>query len=387
MSTDLLENKKLGIIVTAYEANLGTYLKAFEYNRFNRIFACPTVIVWSGDKALNSPDIRKLRHIELDNENIKLLLLPKPTKCLHARYEGYKRLIEEFPDIELVQFMDCDDVYQNILNQDNNISDSLYNIDLSADIYLSHYILTEEQFQKYLDYRYDRIDLSQYGADCYSIYASDLNKVYKLFSESKKISPIISNILNSREVIITKDKREDYEEESIKEIKINMDRPLLDPIQLSTLFGFGILEPVSGNTSLDCLAGKSEDDFYRHDGVKYDVDKSTIPSDEFMSQVDIGIRYPSIVTMPWKVDLVRETFEYIERNYTLDVNLGEDMLFHSVARFLIKKDTGSINCAFVPPYYYYDITEGSLSEDRSFKTIADLKRIETFVYDLLAKLQ
>lgn len=104
------------------------------------------------------------------------------------------------------------------------------------------------------------------------------------------------------------------------------------------------------------------------------------PSKEELNDIGFAFMCPSIVCVPWRVSIVRSVFEYLQsRDISLEVNLGEDLLFHTIARYLCTSSSSptKVRCKRIPPFYFYYTHMGSLThKHHSPQTLWELAHLK-----------
>lgn len=332
-------NDKIGYVIVSH----GYDYERLPYTITNTDFLSKNVcIVWSGVPGESYDDLKKRGSLysyikeNLACEDARKLLecinfyvsCDGNFKCLKSRYHGFRCLMEKHPDLEYVQFIDSGDF---ITNEDGKMYDYDKLKNSKANLFWAPVIVSDRDFKEMLnDFRdyesnlYNETRNPTYFSCCWvNVMKEDADKVAEFGNVA---------MINQRE----------------------------DAYDLS------VSSPRSGQER-DIGSGA-----YRSNEKSFSV----LPVPREVNKLGFSLRAPSIIAYPWSTDLVGETFRYlIERGISLDVNLAEDMLFHTAARCYLNETEG-INCEILEACYLYPFYPDSLTHcDHDIENLMELNEV------------
>jgi hypothetical protein len=297
---------KLGFIIVSYEYDYERVkytLKKSDIDPDDNI-----VIIWTGGKSVDETKVHTeiVRYSnEIGLNNVKFISFNN-MKCLKARKAGFDYMKSQFPDVEFVQFIDSGD-YVSYDDRDEYMNQL---VNSKSDLFWSpvkiHRNDLEQIIEDECDYSSvipgnDR-DYSLNRRSRYSSYSINDDKLYEIIKED------FDKIIDSSKLI------------SVREFE-------------SLYANYSGLE-----LGYDSRATKINGDFKR----------------SWVNKPSFSLRCPSITAYPWRVDVLTKTFNSFKIfNMNYDVNIAEDLLFHTIARHIYKNESGEVSCGILQSSYVY----------------------------------
>lgn len=328
---------KLGFIIVSYEYDYERVkytLKKSDIEPNDNI-----VIIWTGGKSVDETRVHTeiMRYSnEIGLNNVKFISFEN-MKCLKARKAGFDYMKSQFPDVEFVQFIDSGD-YINYDDRDEYMNQL---VNSKSDLFWSPVKIHRNDLEQIVE---DERDYSSVIRGCDRDYSLSRKNQYSSYSmNDDKLYEII---------------KEDFDK-------------IIDSSKLISVAEF---------TSLYAV--------HSHRELGYDS-RATNISGEFMEdrvkKPAFSFECPSITAYPWKVDVLTETFNAVRSFYTnYDVNIAEDLLFHTVARHMCKNSSGEVSCKILPSSYVYlyypdSLTHKTHTDEDNF----ELNSIRRFCLNLI----
>ena len=307
------------------------------------------VIVWSGDKCKNKRrGVKDFIDRILDDEyprdysRPEVILSEVELKCLKARKVGFDKLMSLYPDLKYIQFIDSGD-YLRLDKHSWRVSE----LDkCTEDLFWAPVRILEEEFRDMIrsetDYTSCLENESRNGVQAYNSWDCD---------KSCKTVDII---------------KEDYD-------KIN------DVNKLISITDKGYNDDLILYAN-DCWyeLGQCDDP----DANRISNEKSV---EHIINTVTFPLQCPAIICMPWRVEVVKKTFDAILKlGMDYDVNIAEDLLFHTVARHIYKDENNRVSCKYLRSSYVYRYYPDSLTHRKhDDKDYMELCKIRGFCANLI----
>lgn len=303
-------------------------------------------IVWSG-KSEQRYEVKNFIDEVLDDyyprdySRPEVILSETELKCLKARKVGFDKLTSLYPDIKYIQFIDSGDY----LRKDED-SWKVNELDkYTEDLFWAPVRILgdelEDMIKSETDYTSCLENESRNGTQSYNSWDYD---------EDNGTVDII---------------KEDYD-------KINEVNKLI-----SITDGWNDNLTIYAN---DCWyeLGTSDNPEARRISNKKNVE-------HIINTVTFSMQCPAIISMPWRVEVVKKTFDAIPKlGMDYDVNIAEDLLFHTVARHLYKNEDNRVSCKVLGSSYTYRYYPDSLTHRKhDDKDLLELCKIRGFCANLI----
>lgn len=312
-------------------------------------------IIWSGtrnaklfDEASNA-----IAHYIADSQHTSTTysLYDDPIKCLKAREIGFNEIISRYPNLQFVQFIDSGDYVKYNYGHDSEHSwtvDDLLQSD--SKLFWSPVLILAEELEAMVESE--------------SLYSSRLN------NDSHNVCSFTSyGVDDGNDICVII--KEDYDKIT-KSCNVLSVKP---EIRQSSWSRFHEVEELNlyPNLGFHALCDDNTQ-LYDKNRVKGKVENVTF-----------AMQCPAITAYPWRVSVVAKTFEAIhEFGMSTEVNIAEDLLFHTVARHIFKDKNNKVSCTILDPSYVYRYYPDSLiHKDHTDEDYFELCRVKGFCGNLI----